>query len=117
MHEEELHLQLGDAAPQALPWPEPEAQPLEVLGARQQPALGAELLRLGEDLGVPAHGVETDLHQRLGEGLAPWGAAHAKPNPVPLLHPTAGSQLCSELGDEQMGGGKLHFGPVPLPTP
>lgn len=65
VHEEELHLQLGDAAAQALPGAEPEAQPLEVLGAGCQPALRAELLRLGEDLSVPAHGVETHLHQRL----------------------------------------------------
>lgn len=65
VHEEELHLQLGDAAAQALPGAEPEAQPLEVLGAGCQPALRAELLRLGEHLGVPAHGVETHLHQRL----------------------------------------------------
>lgn len=67
VHEEELHLQLGDATTQTLPWPKPKAQPLEVLGAHHQPALRVELLRLGEDLRVSSHGVETNLHQRLGE--------------------------------------------------
>lgn len=71
LHEEELHLQLGDPAPQALAGSETETQPLEVLGACCQPALGAELLRLGEDLRIPAHGVETNLHQRLWGGISP----------------------------------------------
>lgn len=73
MHEEELHLQLGDPAAQALSGSETETQPLEGFGASCQPALGAELLWLGEDLSVPTHGVQTDLHQRLRGRMCPIG--------------------------------------------
>lgn len=74
LHEEDLHLQLRDPAPQALPGAETKAQPLEVLGVSPQPALRDELLRLREHLGIPAHGVETDLHQRLQGGrISPVG--------------------------------------------
>lgn len=73
VHEEELHLQLSDPAPQALAGSKTKTQPLEVLGAGCQPALGAKLLRLGEDLGIPAHGVETDLYQCLRGRFSPVG--------------------------------------------
>lgn len=72
VHEEELHLQLGDAAAQALARPEAEAEPLEVFGAGGEPALRHELLRPREHRGVAAHGVQPHLHQRL-RGAEPWG--------------------------------------------
>ena len=68
--QQEVHLQLGHAAPQTRPGPEAERDGAEGVHAglllrATQPALGQEGVRIGEDLLIVGRRVVTQVKQRL----------------------------------------------------
>lgn len=73
MHEQQLHLVLGNPPPDTLPRPEAEGQGAEArpgsllaLLPTFAPSGGLEALRVLEDLCAPPQRVEAGLHHRLG---------------------------------------------------
>lgn len=62
MNEKELHLCLCDSASKTLTRSKAEAQTPEVVVLIPQPARGQILLWTGEDVVVPAHGIQSQLH-------------------------------------------------------